>query len=131
LLMVKREVIGAIRYFVKCVEAMGMEFSPTKNCCIASCQDLAQGIARALPGLRMAVEKRVKSLGGALGGGKVRNALVLRKRLLQFKVRKECFRKLRRAVGAKRTSAVLRSGGTSALVYGHANTGVASSMLLD
>jgi hypothetical protein len=129
--MVKREVIGAITHFVKCVEAMGMEFSPTKNCCIASCQDLAEGIARELPGLRMTVAKRVKSLGGALGGGKVRNVCVLKARLLQFKVRKERFRKLRRAVGAKRTGAVLRSGGTSALVYGQANTGVASSMLLN
>ena len=129
--MVKQEVTGAIKHFVDAVEAMGMDFSPTKNCCIASRQDLAADIARASPSLQMRLERRVKSLGSALGAGKVRNATVIKHRLKQFKARIVRFRKLRRAVGVKRTGAVLRSGGTSALVYGQGNTGVASSMLLN
>ena len=71
--MVEREVNGAVGHFVASVQRMGMEFSPTKNCCIASCQDLAGSIARAFPGLGMTFAKRVKSLGGALGDGRVRN----------------------------------------------------------
>ena len=53
-----------------------------------------------------------------------------RKRLQNFKVRKERFQKLRRFAGAQRCHLVLRTGGTAALVYGQANTGVSSSCLL-
>ena len=129
-LRVKRAVVGAVRHFVERVEAMGMEFSHTKNCCVATSVALASDITQELPFLHMEVVKRTKSLGGALGAGVVRNASVLKQRLKQFVQRRGRFRKLRRAVGARRTGAVLRSGGTSALVYGQANTGVANSMLL-
>ena len=53
-----------------------------------------------------------------------------KQRLKAFKVRKERFQKLRRAVGARRSHLVLRTGGTAALVYGQANTRVSNSMLL-
>ena len=46
-----------------------------------------------------------------------------------FEVRKPRFQKLRRLIGAQRTAIVLRTGGTSALVYGQGNTGVSCSML--
>ena len=70
-----------------------------------------------------------KSLGGALSNGRFRNAAVLSKRLARFQVRKTQFQKLRRAVGIRRQHAVLRSGGTAALVYGLGNSGVSDSML--
>eukprot|EP00973_Karenia_brevis_P010265 1391658-Karenia_brevis.AAC.1 len=107
-----------------------MEFSPTKNVCIASTARLADVIVQSLPDLVIKRDRMAKSLGCALGNGRIRNTKVLQKRLRAFKVRKPDFQKLRRAVGARKTAAVLRSGGTAALVYGQANTGVASSTLL-
>ena len=107
-----------------------MEFSPTKNACLASSPKLAQTIGRALRGLQIGVQMRAKSLGGALGAGRRRNAQVQQRRLLAFKTRKQQFQKLRRMVGARRSHLVLRTGGTAALVYGQANTGVSDSMLL-
>ena len=106
-----------------------MEFSATKNVCIASTPQLARVIARRLPGLNIRVDRKAKSLGGPISGGKVRNVEVQRKRLADFRMRRPFFRKLRRCVGAKRTHNVIRTGGTSALVYGGANVGVSNSML--
>ena len=128
---VKRAVVGAARHFGDSIQAMGMEFSHTKNVCLASCPHLARGITAALPSLRIATAVRAKSLGGALSSGRHRNTRVLQQRLQQFRVRKDSFRKLRRAAGSARTGAVLRSGGTAALVYGQGNTGVANTMLLN
>ena len=85
----------------------------------------------ALGGFNVNNSQRQKSLGGALGVGKVRNARVARTRLKAFRARKERFRVLRRAVGAARTDLVLRTGGVAGLVYGQANTGVSDSMLMD
>jgi len=84
----------------------------------------------ALPGLHLSVDRRVKSLGSALGAGKVRNAKVMRKRLAAFKVRKHRFWKLRLVAGARRNDAGLRTGGTAALVLGHGTMGVSNSLLL-
>eukprot|EP00973_Karenia_brevis_P055654 7739648-Karenia_brevis.AAC.1 len=109
---------------------MGMEFSQTKNVCMASPGDLADQIAQDLPHLKIAVTRRAKSLGGALGSGKVRNTQVMQKRLNVFKLRKNRFQRVRRTIGAQRTNAVIRSGGTAALVYGLANTGVSNTTLL-
>eukprot|EP00973_Karenia_brevis_P044803 6205659-Karenia_brevis.AAC.1 len=58
------------------------------------------------------------------------NVKLIRQRLANFKVRKTCFRKLRRAVGGRRIDMVLRTGGTAALNYGQANTGVGCSTLM-
>ena len=129
--MVSSAIINATRHFASRIQAMGMEFSPTKNCCIASRPFLARSIARALPDLSMKAEHHVKSLGGGLGGGRRRNASILKERLQQFQKRKAPFRRLRRAVGARRAHAVLRTGGTTSLVYGQGNTGVATTMLLN
>jgi hypothetical protein len=127
--VVRRALVVAARIFTGALHEMGMEFSPTKNVCVASTPALADSIVGSLPGLALKTARAAKALGGAISGGKVRNTAVLRKRLEAFRVRKTCFRKLRRAVGARRCHAVLRSGGTSALMYGIANTGVATSTL--
>jgi hypothetical protein len=127
---VKNAVSRATKHFTNSLRRIGMEFSPSKNGCIASSDRLASSVIRAVAGLPVSFQRRAKSLGGALGGGARRNTQVQRSRLRAFKVRKERFQKLRRAVGAARSSLVLRTGGTAALVYGQANTGVADSMLL-
>ena len=108
-----------------------MEFSDTKNCCVASCPVLAEAVACSVPKLRMKAQQRPQSLGGALGGGTRRNALLFKQRLQQFVKRRAPFRSLRRVVGARKTFVVLQTGGTSALTYGKANTGVANTMLLN
>ena len=128
--LVRDAAVGATKHFTECLEGMGMEFSHTKNSCVASSSQLACDIARSLPNLHMGVSKRAKSLGGALGGGRLRNTQVLQQRLKQFRVRRVRFQHLRRAIGAQRTNTVLRTGGTAALVYGQANTGVSCSTLL-
>jgi hypothetical protein len=94
-LAVKRSVIGATKHFTKSLEHIGMEFSHTKNVCLASTGQLAQDIAIEVPHLRVKVETRAKSLGGALGTGKQRNTKVLQQRLQAFKVRKVRFQKSR------------------------------------
>ena len=128
---VTREVIGATRHITNALVEIGMEWSKTKNGCCASSKQLADGIVQALHGLNVNSNQRQKSLGGALGAGKVRNAKVARKRLKAFRTRRQRFRVLRRAVGAARTDLVLRTGGIAGLVYGQANTGVSDSFLLD
>jgi len=127
--VVRCALVEATRIFTAALQSMRMEFSPTKNVCVASSPALARAIVEALPGLALKAARVAKALGGAISGGKLRNTLVLRKRLAALKVRKVCFRKLRRAVGARRCHAVLRTGGTSAMMYGISNTGVADSTL--
>jgi hypothetical protein len=129
-LAVKRTVVEATKHFTSSLQSIGMEFSPTKNNCLASSPRLAHSIIQSLRGLRAEVVQRAKSLGGALGAGRRRNTQVQQRRLQAFKVRKKHFQKLRRSVGARRSQLVLRTGGTAALVYGQANTGVSDSMLL-
>eukprot|EP00973_Karenia_brevis_P066372 9224940-Karenia_brevis.AAC.1 len=127
---VEENVVGAGRMFTQAMERVGMEFSPSKNACIASVTHLADAITQRLPNLAIKVARAAKSLGAALCNGKVRNAKLMQKRLKAFKVRKHRFQKLRRIIGARRHAAVLRSGGTAALVHGQANTGVSDSFLL-
>ena len=127
----QRNVICATMVFTEAVIGAGMEFSPTKNVCLASKDALARRVVAALPHLAVKVVVRTKSLGSALQAGRRRNARVQpRARLSAFKVRKDRLRKVRRAVGAKRTSHLLAAGGTAALVYGQANTGVSDTTLL-
>ena len=109
-MVVKHTLVGATTYFVNCLEGVGMEFSPTKNCCLASSLMLSKEIIKCLPMLKTHATMRAKSLGGALGTGGNRNATVQKKRLKQFQ-------KLRRTTGARRSHLVLRTGGTAALVY--------------
>ena len=130
-LAVRLAVTKTTRHFTDSLRSIGMEFSPTKNACVASSDGLAERIVKALPGLKACSQRRVKSLGGALATGKRRNTQVQQRRLQAFRgVRKERFQKLRRIIGAARSHLVLRTGGTAALVYGQANTGVSDSMVL-
>ena len=127
--MVEDAVVGATNYLANALTTIGLKFSPTKNAILATDSGLASAIARRLPKLTMALPKGAKSLGGALGAGRRRNAQVAAKRLKNFKARKPHFKKLRRAAGAARTALVLRTGGTAALTYGQANMGISNSML--
>ena len=122
-------VVGAVRHFTQSLIEVGMEFSHTKNVILASSRGMACGIACRLRGLKFKVVGNAKSLGGAISSGRTRNAALLAKRLSDFKVRQPRFQKLRRWIGARKTAAVLRSGGTAALVYGQANTGVSDTTL--
>ena len=106
-----------------------MEFSDTKHVCIASSARLAALVVARTPGLNIRVARSAKSLGGALGAGKIRCTKVLRKRLAAFKVRKARFQKFRRMMGADACHRVLRTGGTAAMVFGQGNTGVSCSSL--
>ena len=128
---VRCAVSSATKHFTSSLRRIGMEFRPSKNGCLASSDTLAASVIKATSRLRVYVQRRTKSLGCALGGGKRRNTQVQRSRLRAFKARKDRFQKLRRAVGAERSGLVLRTGGTAALVYGQANTGVADSVLLE
>jgi len=120
---------GAAKFFTQALVEVGHEWSPTKNCIAASHLDLGRDIADRLPGLRLKVDNKAKSLGAALSAGTRRHAGILAARLTKFKLRKDRFRKLRRWAGAARTAAVMRTGGTAALSFGQANTGVADTML--
>ena len=127
---VMRTVVGATQHLTTALTAIGMEWSHTKNVVNASSSTLADQITSALPHLDLNRSKRAKSLGGALGAGRVRNAQVQHSRLVAFVNRRGRFRRLRRAIGAKRTHLVLRTGGVESLVYGQANTGVSNATLL-
>ena len=76
---VKDNVIGAGQMFTQSLERVGMDFSPTKNTCIASTTELANAIVRSLPDLAIKIARVAKSLGGAVCNGKVRNAKVMQK----------------------------------------------------
>ena len=58
-----------------------MDFSPTKNVCLASTPKLAERVAEGLPRLNLAVARMPKSLGSAIGAGAYRNTQIQRKRL--------------------------------------------------
>ena len=119
----------AVQLFANAMCSVGMELSPTKNVCLASSSGIAQAIIAKCPGLDIGATRATKSLGGGIGTGKTRSVGVLAKRLKQFRARRARFRKARRIAGASAVNRVLRTGGTSALVYGQGNMGVAPSML--
>ena len=123
-------VAGATTRFTRSLRMIGMEFSPTKNACLASSTKLARRVINSVPGICVSAQQRAKSLGGALGAGCRRNTQVQQRRLSAFKVRQLQFQKLRRIAGARRSHLVLRTGGAAAMVYGQANTGVSDSVLL-
>ena len=97
---------------------------------MASSSALADQIRSNLPHMVVAVVKHARSLGSAIAGGKRRSALLQRQRLRAFRVRRGCFQKVRRDVGARLAGAILRTGGTAALTYGQATFGVPCSTLL-
>ena len=63
-------VASAVQIFAGDVHAMEMEFSPTKNVCLASSDTIAQAIIDRCPNLDMTIVRATKSLGGGLGPGK-------------------------------------------------------------
>ena len=126
---VARTIAGATWLFTTALQAMGMEFSDTKNTVVASSPAIADRIINGLPNLKTTTATKAKSLGGAISNGKVRNTAVMKKRLKAFRERKVRFQKLRRAKGFSASATVLRSGGIASMVYGQGNTGVANSTL--
>ena len=127
--IVERAVVEAARVFTSDLQDLDMDFSDTKNMCLASHPSVADRVVARLPGLGIKRVKAAKSLGGALGGGKRRHTKVLQKRLHNFRARKPRFQKLRRMRGAACVNRVLATGGTAAMVYGEGNIGVANTML--
>ena len=126
---VARTISGAAKVVTEALTTVGMAFSPTKIAVIASSSALADGIRSNLRHLVITSVRGTRSLGSAIGCGKVRYTSLQRQRLRDFKVRRSRFQKVRRDVGARRTGAVLRTGGTAALTYGQATIGVSCTML--
>ena len=120
--------VAAVRLVVERLQHMRLTFSETKNACTASRPRMGHAIVRALPGLAISYHHRVVSLGSGLGAGVRRNVQPLVKRHTKFVKRRGRFRMLRRA--GVRTDRLLRTGGTAALQYGQAVTGVSPALLL-
>ena len=123
------EVSEATRFLVNGFLGMGLELSPTKNVCVASRAELANAAANRLPKLRLKIASQARSLGAALVAGKRRSAIILDKRLRDFRARVPLFRKLRKRIGAKRTNVLIQFGGIPTLAFGQFNTGVSTSAL--
>ena len=125
---VLRQLVAFTITFCKAVIRALMAISHTKLYCTASSQQLGEDIQAALVDYGVQYKARVTSLGAAIGAGSRRNATALNARLKALKRRVPRFRKLaRNAVSTRR---LLRTGGTSAMTYGQAVTGVAPSTLL-
>ena len=125
---VLRQLVAFTLYFCNAVRQALMMISSTKSYCTASSAQFGDEIPTALSEYGIQFKSRVTSLGAAIGAGQRRNTTVMKKRLRDFKKRIPRFRKLaRNGVSTKR---LLRTGGTSALTYGQAITGVAPSTLL-
>ena len=88
---VVQTVVGAAQHVTAALSAIGMEWSHTKNVVNASSSALASQVASALPLLDLLESRRTKSLGGALGAGKVRNTQVQRSRMADFAKRIKTF----------------------------------------
>ena len=102
--------------------------SDTKSYCTASTPKLGAAIQEALAEFGIKYKARVISLGAAMGAGRRRNATALSARLKAMQRRVPRFRKLAR--NRVSTARLLRTGGTSALSYGQAITGVSPTTLL-
>ncbi len=105
-----------------------LEVSRAKSVCTASTDSLGSDLAQALRRYGIRYERRVKSLGTALGAGVRKNARVASARLRAFKQRLPRFRRIR-AAGIS-TARLLRTGGIAAMTFGQAAMGVAPSLLL-
>ena len=126
---VRSLVIGATLDFVERARALELVFSRTKSLVVASDGRLADQIALAMPEVALVKKMAVKSLGGDIGTGRRRTTRVLQTRLKAFRRRRQCFRRVRRAIGFSGTATVLRTGGTAAMTYATGNMGVSSTML--
>ena len=123
-----RQLVAFVSYFCKAVARALMIVSSTKSYCTASSSELGKDLQIALVGFGIQYKARVTSLGTPMGAGTRRNATVMCARLKAIKRRIPRFRKL--ANNGVSTKRLLRTGGTSALTYGQAVTGVAPSTLL-
>ena len=123
-----RELRAVLLFLAQRLAAMRLTLSDTKNVCCASLLRIGLELVRTLPLLRLRYRHRVTSLGSGLGAGRRRNALVVATRLAKFVCRRGRFRRLRR-VGV-RTDRLMRTGGTAALQFGQATTGVSNAALL-
>ena len=126
---VVKNCVGATKAFTRALQSIGLELSDTKNQCLASSTQIADSIVNQLSNIVIHATSRAKSLGGALGAGKFRNAQILKRRLANFSVRKNMFHRLLRRCGTRAVHTVMRTGGVSALTYGQSNMGVSDSML--
>ena len=126
---VQRQLVAFTRSFCEGVTiSRAGTISDTKSYCTASTPQLGKNIQDALTDFGLRYKARVTSLGAAMGAGKRRNATALSARLKALQRRVPRYRKLaRNKVSTKR---LLRTGGTSALTYGQAITGVSPTTLL-
>ena len=120
--------VAVTNAFTADLQAMRLEFSPTKNVTCSSTDLLARQICDKLIGIEVKPVSRCVSLGTGLGAGTRRNCQQARKRLKAFKVRVPRFKALRRA--RVQTDRVLRTGGISAMTFGQRVIGVSDSALL-
>ncbi len=110
------------------LRALGLELSPTKCKCTASSARIGAHVSAALRQYGVQYCARVKSLGVGLGAGRRRNTSVLKKRFGAFLPRVKRFRRVRAARVA--AAKLLHTGGTAAIDYGVAVTGVSDSDLM-
>ena len=125
---VLKALLAVVRLIFMRFTAMRLAFSGTKNVCCASRVQLGRLLVQALPELALRYQHRVTSLGSGLAAGRRRTTHVANARLSAFAQRIGRFRRLRR-VGV-RTDRLMRTGGTAALQFGQAVTGVSTSLLL-
>ena len=125
---VLRQMVAFVRSFCRSVRNAFMAVSDTKSYCSASTIPLGEAIQAALSDHGVRFKQRVTSLGAAIGSGRRRNATVMKGRLFDFRKRLPRFRRL--AKNGVSTARLLRTGGTSAMSYGQAITGVAPTTLL-
>ena len=123
-----RQVSGFVLHVADRISADELELSITNSQCTASSYSLGREIEDRLRPLVIRFVARVKSLGAGLGASTRRNMQVASSRLRAFRQRIPRFRRLSSA--RVDTSRLLRTGANSALTYGQAILGVATSVLL-
>lgn len=125
--VIAKQLAVFVKHVAKKVAESAMELSATKCVCNASTDELGHELEEKLKPLKVTYQRRVKSLGVGLTGGRRRNTNVMNGRLRKCTGRMRRFRKLARmGVDAAR---LLRTGGKVAMTYGQAVTGVACSTL--
>jgi hypothetical protein len=126
-----KDIVGSTKFLVSEFDDMRLELSATKNQCLASRPCICGMVAAAVPRAHFKAVTVAKSLGVAIVAGCRRHTGIIKKRLAVFKARRQLYRRVRRAIGARKTHNLLRTGGLPALVYGQATTGVSTCHLLD
>ena len=125
---VESNLVGFIRSVCDGVQEAGMEISTSKSVCTASSPSLTHRIAGQLGEYSISPVVRTKSLGFGLAAGVRRNAMVVNKRLKEYRKRLPRFRMLKRA--GVDTNRLNRTGGTAALTWGQEALGVPPSTLM-